>query len=82
MPQAIKNMVQFTQCSLADAVCMASSNPARILGISQRKGSIANGKDADLVVMNAAQDVVMTLRAGIEIYVGSTQDVVYGATRE
>lgn len=68
MSQAIKNMVQFTQCSLADAVSMASLNPARILGIASRKGSIANGKDADLVVMNASLDVVMTMRDGIEIY--------------
>lgn len=68
MPQAIKNMVKFTQCSLADAVSMASTNPARILGLSQRKGSIANGNDADLVVMNESLDVMLTLRDGIEVF--------------
>lgn len=67
MPQAIKNMVQFTQCSLADAIDMASFNPARILGIDNKKGSIAAGKDADLVVMNPAFEVIMTMRAGIKV---------------
>jgi N-acetylglucosamine-6-phosphate deacetylase len=66
MPQAIKNMVQFTQCSLADAIHMASFNPAHILGMADRKGSIAEGKDADLVVMNAAFEVVMTMRDGVK----------------
>ena len=65
MPQAIKNMVLFTQCSLADAIHMASLNPARILGIDKRKGSIAEGKDADLVVMNPSFEVVMTMRDGV-----------------
>lgn len=68
MPQAIKNMVQFTGCSLADAICMASYNPARVLGLEQRKGSIAEGKDADLVVMNPAGEVVMTLCGGKKVY--------------
>lgn len=67
MPEAIKNIVQFTHCSLADAVHMASFNPARILGLHQRKGSIAEGKDADLVVMNASFEVVMTMREGVKI---------------
>jgi N-acetylglucosamine-6-phosphate deacetylase len=67
MPEAIKNIVQFTQCPLADAINMASLNPARILGIQQHKGSIAEGKDADLVVMNASLEVMMTMREGLII---------------
>lgn len=71
MPEAIKNMVQFTQCSLADAINMASYNPARTLGLQKNKGSIAEGKDADLVVMNASLDVIMTMRNGNKIYSSS-----------
>lgn len=67
MPQAIKNMVQFTQCSLADAIYMASYNPARVLGIANRKGSIEKGKDADLVVMGPALEVKMTMREGHKV---------------
>jgi N-acetylglucosamine-6-phosphate deacetylase len=68
MPEAIKNMVQFTQCSLADAVSMASYTPAKILGLDKRKGSIAEGKDADLVVMNASFEVRMTMRDGKKVF--------------
>lgn len=68
MPQAIQNMTQYTECTLADAVRMASVNPARILGLSHCKGSIENGKDADLVVMDSSFEVELTLRGGREIY--------------
>ncbi|VVC75115.1 N-acetylglucosamine-6-phosphate deacetylase [Aquicella siphonis] len=68
MPQAIRNMAQYTECSLADAVRMASANPARILGLDGRKGSIENGKDADLVVMDSAFEVELTLRGGKEVF--------------
>lgn len=71
MPQAIKNMMHFTGCSLADAICMASYNPAKVLGLDAQKGSIAVGKDADLVVLNPALEVVMTLCEGRETYSGS-----------
>lgn len=68
MPQAIKNMMQFTCCSFEDAILMASYNPACVLGIDKNKGSIAKDKDADLVVMNTNLDVVMTMSGGVEVY--------------
>ncbi len=70
MPQAIKNMVHFTHCPLADAIAMASYNPAHVLGLAERKGSIEVGKDADLVVMGPELDVLLTLRQGSVIYRG------------
>jgi N-acetylglucosamine-6-phosphate deacetylase len=68
MPQAIRNMMQFTECSLEDAINMASLNPACVLGLQHRKGSVERGKDADLIVMNAHFEVVLTMRAGKEIF--------------
>lgn len=64
MPVAIKNIIQFTHCSLNDAFEMASLIPARVLGINDRKGSIAVGKDADLVVLDPGYKVMMTMREG------------------
>lgn len=43
---------------------MASWNPAKQLGVLDRKGSIRVGKDADLVVLNEAYEVVMTFCRG------------------
>lgn len=43
---------------LEDAVRMASETPARIMGINDRKGSIAKGKDADILFLD--KDVNLT----------------------
>lgn len=69
MTQAIKNMVQFSKCSLQEAIHMASYNPAKALKLTAHKGSIAIGKDADLVVLNADIDIRMTMREGREVFV-------------
>lgn len=38
---------------LVEAIRMASLTPARVIGVDDRKGSIALGKDADLAIFNA-----------------------------
>ncbi|MEA3334875.1 MAG: N-acetylglucosamine-6-phosphate deacetylase [Chloroflexota bacterium] len=37
---------------LAEAVAMATLNPARVIGIDDRKGSLAPGKDADISIFD------------------------------
>lgn len=37
---------------LADAVCMASETPARIMGVYDRKGSLQKNKDADIIILD------------------------------
>lgn len=49
LPEALKNIIRFTGCPLWEAFAMASTTPAQLLGITS-KGSIAPGKDADLVI--------------------------------
>ena len=43
---------------------MAAANPARMLGIDDRKGRLAPGMDADLVVLGPTGDVEMTVIGG------------------
>jgi N-acetylglucosamine-6-phosphate deacetylase len=50
--RAVRNMVAMAGVSLLDAVRMASYNPAWLLGIEGRKGSLRAGADADVVVLN------------------------------
>ncbi|HUJ70899.1 MAG TPA: N-acetylglucosamine-6-phosphate deacetylase [Verrucomicrobiae bacterium] len=64
MIQMVRNMVELAGVSLADAVRMASLNPARALGIGGRKGSVEPGKDADLVVFSGKFEVMKTLVGG------------------
>ncbi len=68
MPTAIQNMSRFTQCSLFDAFKMASENPAKVLDVFDKKGSIAVGKEADLVVLDDKLNVVMTVCGGKVVY--------------
>lgn len=68
IPQAIQNMIAFTHCTLADAVQMASENPARILQLETKKGCISKDKDADLVVLDANYNVKLTMREGNVIF--------------
>ena len=64
MDRAVRFMVREVGVPLTDAVRMASLNPARILRLDGRKGILAVGKDADLVLLDEDLDVVMTLVAG------------------
>lgn len=48
----VRNMICVAGASVTDAVKMASTTPARLLGIDSRKGSIAAGKDADIVLFD------------------------------
>ena len=65
---AIKNVVKYCGVDLQDAVSMASLNPARLFGVSGRKGSIGPGKDADLVIFDKNFDVKMTMIRGKIVY--------------
>lgn len=49
---------------LADAVKMASLNPARVIGLDHRIGSLEPGKDATLIAMDERINVVLTLVKG------------------
>lgn len=64
MIDAIKNMINFTNISLEEAILMASTNPAKKLNVYDRKGSIEVGKDADLVVLNKDYEILMTICRG------------------
>ena len=48
----VRNMIQRVGVSLQDAIKMASLNPAKLLGVADRKGSLEVGKDADLIVID------------------------------
>jgi N-acetylglucosamine-6-phosphate deacetylase len=63
----VANMVHLAGCSLQEAVTMATLNPATIIGAQDRKGSLAPGKDADLVVIDKEFEVYMTMVKGQEV---------------
>lgn len=62
--QALKNLVQFTGEGVEKVLPLLTANPARLIGMDYRKGSIAPGKDADLAVLNDQLNVTATYVAG------------------
>ncbi|HYK72069.1 MAG TPA: N-acetylglucosamine-6-phosphate deacetylase [Pseudoneobacillus sp.] len=75
LKDACQNMMKFTGCSLKEIVEMASGNPAKQLGIFDRKGSIKVGKEADLVVLDENGEVKLTFCRGVLTYNGEEGEV-------
>lgn len=71
MNQAIRNFMTGTGLGLEEAIKPATLNPARLLGIEGKKGSIALGKDADLTLLDEELNVLMTIVGGEIVYAGS-----------
>ena len=66
----VGNMMNFTGCSLSDAIQMASTNPARLMGLSNR-GEISEGKRADLILFTIEDGkmvIQQTMIAGEVVY--------------
>jgi N-acetylglucosamine-6-phosphate deacetylase len=68
MDKAVRNMVTKAGISLFQAVQMASYNPAKRLGIEDRKGSLEPGKDADVVILNKNLEAELTMVSGNIVY--------------
>ena len=68
MINGVRNMIDLCGVSLVEAVRMASLNPARALRLDGRKGSIAPGMDADLVMLTLDFDVRETWVGGRPVH--------------
>lgn len=64
MDQALRNLLNYTGCAQAEAVRTITTTPATLLGIANRKGQIAPGYDADVVLLSRDFRVVATVIEG------------------
>jgi len=62
--QLVRNMVHLAGVPVVEAVKMASLTPARIMGVEDRKGSLSEGKDADIVLLDKSLQVKKTFLRG------------------
>jgi N-acetylglucosamine-6-phosphate deacetylase len=67
MLHAVQNMVELAGLPIEMVIPLASEVPARILGIADRKGRIAAGFDADLVVLTPKFEVSRVFVRGREL---------------
>jgi N-acetylglucosamine-6-phosphate deacetylase len=68
MSQLVARCLRHGVCGLRQAVRAASYNPACVLGLEGSKGSLEQGKDADLVILDRDLSVQMTYRSGRCVY--------------
>ncbi|WP_330478396.1 N-acetylglucosamine-6-phosphate deacetylase [Streptomyces platensis] len=64
LDRAFQRAVTVDGLTVDQAVQALSATPARLLGIDDRAGALQTGKDADLVVLDTAYDVVGVMRRG------------------
>ncbi|GIV84671.1 MAG: N-acetylglucosamine-6-phosphate deacetylase [Candidatus Roseilinea sp.] len=65
MDAAFRNIIAATGCSWVEASRMCSASPSRAVGLDDRKGRIAPGYDADIVILDAELRVVRTIVGGL-----------------
>ncbi len=69
----VRTMVMMADVSLIDAVKMITATPARILEVSGKKGSLVEGKDADVVIFDLDINIQMTIINGRIVYKRDTE---------
>ncbi|WP_089739648.1 N-acetylglucosamine-6-phosphate deacetylase [Gracilibacillus ureilyticus] len=70
MIDAVKNIAELTNAGTEDIIKMASSNPAKRVNIFSKKGSITEGKDADILIVDDQWNIAYTFCRGELAYKG------------
>lgn len=65
----VRTMVQMADIPLVEAVRMMSKTPATIMGVAQTKGTLAVGKDADVLIFDKNINIKTTMIKGEVVYV-------------
>ena len=67
MDTLIRTCIQKANIPMEDVFCMASETPAKIMGVFDRKGSIEEGKDADIIVFDRDINLTYVMQMGNEV---------------
>ncbi|MBX4261097.1 N-acetylglucosamine-6-phosphate deacetylase [Clostridium estertheticum] len=66
--KAILNMLRNSDLKIYDVVAMATINPAKVINMDNKKGSLEIGYDADIAIFNDDIDVSFTIVEGKIVY--------------
>lgn len=70
MDRALRNLARVTDRDPAELWRSASANAAHAAGVGERKGTLAPGLDADLVLLDGDVEVLLTVVEGAIAYAG------------
>jgi N-acetylglucosamine-6-phosphate deacetylase len=68
LDQALRNLMAFTSCTLAEALPTVTTTPAALLGLEGTIGKITPGCLADMVLITADCEVAVTIARGKIVY--------------
>uniref|UniRef100_A0A8H7Y4Z6 Amidohydrolase-related domain-containing protein n=1 Tax=Psilocybe cubensis TaxID=181762 RepID=A0A8H7Y4Z6_PSICU len=68
LDHCVRNLSRFTGCSLGEAIKCATYNPARCLGIENKKGTLRPGAHADLIILDRQGIVLSTWVKGVKVW--------------
>lgn len=72
MDRMIKNMIKFVGLNVCQAVQLVTYNPAKIQGLEDKIGILAENKKADIAVFDSNIDIKMTIVDGKVLYKSSS----------
>ncbi|XP_060580007.1 N-acetylglucosamine-6-phosphate deacetylase-like [Ruditapes philippinarum] len=64
----VRNLLKNTECGEVIALECATLHPAQMLGITDKKGTLDYGTDADFVILDPALNVMATYIAGEQVW--------------
>ena len=62
--RAVRNLMQFAKVDLVPAVRAATANPAKVLRMEKKRGTLQPGAVADITVLNSDNEVIRTIVNG------------------
>ena len=67
LDRALKNMLKWLPNTLEEILPTLTENPAREMGLWDRKGSLENGKDADVVLLDEDANICHVFVRGLQV---------------
>jgi N-acetylglucosamine-6-phosphate deacetylase len=68
MDTGVRNLIAFAGLNVPDAVATATRTPAEAMRLEGRKGVLAPGADADVILLSEDVEVMLTMIAGNVVY--------------
>ena len=74
--QLVRNMILLAGVPLTDAITMMTKTPAAIMKVDDRKGTLEENKDADLVLFDEQINIQYTIIGGNIVYCREQQEAI------